>query len=229
MANRNNLVFEVKSAEDDGSFKGILSTYGNVDMAGDICIKGCFARDIATRGSRRPLLWQHDKHSPIGSYEITDSETALNIAGRFNLGVSLGREAHALVKAGDITGLSIGYVVEECDYDSEGHRLLKDVTLYEGSVVTFPCNTDATITSVKEDEDMDARDELKESIEELTKRLKACEEQLEKLTQKADDEEVEATEGEEKEDSEDTETSGNDEEEKALSLALEHLTNALKH
>lgn len=220
MANRNSLNFEVKSAGEDGTFEGILSKYGNVDLAGDICLRGCFAKDIATRGNKRPLLWQHEKHQPIGSYTLTDSDDALTIAGRFNLGVAQGREAYALVKAGDITGLSIGYVVNDADFDAEGHRLLKDVTLYEGSVVTFPCNTEANVTSVKEEDPM-ASDEMKEALESLEARIKACEEALEALGKKEDPE----TDEEEKEDSE---VEGEDEEEeKSLKLALEHLNKAI--
>lgn len=220
MAKHDTLIFEVKSAGEDGTFEGILSKYGNVDLAGDICLRGCFAKDIALRGVKRPLLWQHDRHAPIGSYSLKDSDEALLITGRFNLEVAQGREAYALVKAGDITGLSIGFVANDVDFDADGHRLLKEVTLFEGSVVTFPCNTEANITSVKEEDPM-ASDELKEALAGLEARIKACEEALEALGKKEDPE----TDEEEKEDSK---VEGEDEEEeKALKLALEHLNNAI--
>ena len=60
--------------------------------------------------------------------------------GRFNLGVEKGREGFALLKAGDIDGLSIGYVAIDYEWDREGIRHLKQVDLLEGSLVTFPAN-----------------------------------------------------------------------------------------
>jgi phage head maturation protease len=41
---------------------------------------------------------------------------------------ALGDEMHALLKMGAIRGLSIGYRVDEADYNSDGVRLLKQWT-----------------------------------------------------------------------------------------------------
>ena len=135
-----NFVFSVKSTAESGDFEGILSTYGNIDAVGDICEKGCFDRSLATKGAKRPLLWQHDQNQPIGSFEAFSDESALRIKGHFNLAVEKGREGYALLKAGDIDGLSIGYVPMDYDWDRDGIRHLKDVELLEGSLVTFPAN-----------------------------------------------------------------------------------------
>lgn len=127
-----------------GRFAGVLSTYGNQDEVGDICDPGCYDASIAKRGTKRVLLWQHDWGDPIGSFTITDAEKALTVDGSFNMGVVKGREGYALLKRGDITGLSIGYTVDMCDYDPDGTRHLKQVDLWEGSLVTFPANVLAT-------------------------------------------------------------------------------------
>lgn len=134
-------IVEVKSASEDGAFGGILSTYGNVDQVGDICDYGCYDATIREKGVKRPLLWQHDPHEPIGSFEIVSAEDALRIEGRFNLETVKGREGYALLKAGDINGLSIGYAVRDYSWDRDGNRHLKDIDLMEGSLVTFPANT----------------------------------------------------------------------------------------
>lgn len=131
---------EVKAGQEDGTFSGLLSTYGNLDAVGDICEKGCFDRTIRERGIKRPLLWQHDQSQPIGSFVVSSAEDALSIEGRFNMDVAKGREAYALLKAQDIDGLSIGYIARDFDYDSQGVRHLKDVDLLEGSLVTIPAN-----------------------------------------------------------------------------------------
>lgn len=131
---------EVKAGQEDGTFSGLLSTYGNLDAVGDICEKGCFDRTIRERGIKRPLLWQHDQSQPIGSFIVSSADDALSIEGRFNMDVARGREAYALLKAQDIDGLSIGYIARDYDYDSQGVRHLKDVDLLEGSLVTIPAN-----------------------------------------------------------------------------------------
>jgi len=130
---------------DTGLFSGVLSTYGGTpDSYGDICDAGCYDATIAKKGTKRVLLWQHSWDDPIGSFEITDAKSALTVSGSFNLDVAKGREAYALLKRGDITGLSIGYTVDKCDYDTDGTRHLKQVDLWEGSLVTFPANVNAT-------------------------------------------------------------------------------------
>ena len=135
-------IIEVKaSPETPGAFKGVLSTYGNVDDVGDVCEKGCYDRTIRERGIKRPYLWQHDQREPIGSFVITSSDADLSIEGRFNMDVAKGREGYALLKAEDITGLSIGYIARDYYYDEKGIRHLTDVDLLEGSLVTIPANS----------------------------------------------------------------------------------------
>lgn len=124
----------------DGRFGGIASTYGNVDLVDDIVEPGAFDASIKTRGSKYPLLWQHSQDEPIGSIIVSTSQDGLLVDGRFNLNVQRGREGHALLSAGDISGLSIGYIPTEWWYDSEGIRHLKEVDLMEVSFVTFPAN-----------------------------------------------------------------------------------------
>jgi len=56
------------------------------------------------------------------------------------------------MKAGSLTGLSIGYMLEDggYEYDKEkGIWLLKAIDLWEVSPVTFPANDEARITDVK--------------------------------------------------------------------------------
>lgn len=131
---------EHKSGAEDGSFTGVLSTYGNIDEVGDICEAGCFDRSIEVSGTTRPLLWQHNPEEPIGHFEIMSTEGALTISGKFNLDTQRGREAYSLLRNGDIDGLSIGYRATDYTYDQDGIRHLKEVDLLEGSFVTFPAN-----------------------------------------------------------------------------------------
>lgn len=131
---------EFKAADSEGNFRGILSTYGNEDMAGDICDQGCWTDSVSAKGGQFPLLWQHDMTEPIGSFKVVDTTAALVIEGHFNQDVQRGREAYALLKAGDIRGLSVGFNMLDWAY-VDGVRHITKADLWEGSFVTFPCNT----------------------------------------------------------------------------------------
>lgn len=136
---------EVKSSEDSviGSFVGDLSVYGNIDDVGDIVERGAFKTSLSEK-TRYPLLWQHGQGTPIGFFDvISDDDNALVIKGQLLTDdVQQAKEAHALLKAGVVTGLSIGYNVRKggAYFDNDGIRHLTDIELMEGSLVTFPAN-----------------------------------------------------------------------------------------
>ena len=161
-------IIAVKADGDEGTFSGLLSTYGNIDSTGDVCEAGCYERTVRERGTKRPLLWQHNQDSPIGSLEIVTTEGALAVSGRVNMGTSKGRDAYALLKAGDINGMSIGYIARDYDYDSDGIRHLKDVDLLEGSLVTLPANELARVASVKSGGNLMRKAVQMKSLESLT-------------------------------------------------------------
>ena len=73
MTETKSLTFKVEAQPESGlgRFSGIASTYGNVDQAGDVMIRGCFSRSIATKGTHFPLLWTHDMREVIGSFDVT--------------------------------------------------------------------------------------------------------------------------------------------------------------
>lgn len=180
-----------------GRFSGDAATYGNVDLIGDIVLPGAFNRCIAEKGTHYPLLWSHNMSDVIGSFDVKDTEASLRIEGSFNMDVQRGREGHALLKRGDLNGLSIGYIVKDYDYDSEGHRLLKELELIEVSVVAFPCNPEATA----EAKQMPL--EVKSSLAELDDEQRA---NFKKLVKEAMDEiEAEEREGKPNEDEPKTE------------------------
>lgn len=139
------LIPEVKSLGDDGTFEGVLSTYGNIDLVGDIVEAGAFAKSLAEQGSTRQLLRDHDWSRIIGTFDVTDSTDALRIKGRICLDTADGRETWALMKFGALDGLSIGYYASKYHYDQDGIRHLDELDLREGSVVGDPANPLARI------------------------------------------------------------------------------------
>ena len=64
--------------------------------------------------------------------------------GRLLLEVQAAREAHVLLQAGAIDGLSIGYRTLRAE-GKGGRRLLHEIELWEVSLVTFPMLPEARV------------------------------------------------------------------------------------
>lgn len=143
-----NFRVEIKKIEEDGTFEGRLAVYGNIDVGGDIVKRGAFTKTVKESGGEIPLLWQHDSKQPIGLLGLSDSEDALIVKGRILLDVARGMEAYLLLKNKIIKGLSIGFEAIKKSF-KDGVRHLEEIKLYEGSIVTFPMNPLAIVTSVK--------------------------------------------------------------------------------
>lgn len=147
--------FDVKEVDESGSFSGYLSVFGNVDSGGDIIAAGAFADSIKSwkaRGQMPPVLWQHRTGEPLGPFiDMREDDHGLWVKGQLLVDdVPRAREARALLKARAITGMSIGYVTRDESMDRvTGIRTLKQIELYEGSIVTFPMNGLATVSAVK--------------------------------------------------------------------------------
>jgi HK97 family phage prohead protease len=146
---------EVKDVGDDGKFTGYGSVFGVVDTYQEVVAKGAFKeslREIKAKGRPIPVLWQHRSDTPIGIWEkLAEDEKGLYGEGKLLAdAVSQAKEAHALLKAGAVTGLSIGYWVRNSSYDEKtGIRTLTKLDLVEISLVTFPANDAARVDAVK--------------------------------------------------------------------------------
>ena len=153
--NKKDLSFEIKAVSDDGLFSGYASVFDNVDSYGDIVRKGAFVESIGeweAKGKMPPILWNHDPSDPIGVYtKMQEDDKGLFVEGRLLIDdVPRAKQTHALMKAGVIDGLSIGYRVKEYLYnvDEEVTDLIK-LSLREVSIVTFPANPETRIEAVK--------------------------------------------------------------------------------
>lgn len=143
------LQFKAESIDTEhGVFKGFAST-SDLDQGGDIIVKGAFGRTLMERKGRVKVLWQHDMDKPIGKPTLLEErEGGLYIEAQLSM-TQLGKDAAILLKDGVIDSMSIGYTVREKDYDQDGIRIIKDLDLFEVSLVSFPMNEKAVITSVK--------------------------------------------------------------------------------
>jgi len=149
------LSIKAEAVKDDGTFEGYGSVFGVTDSYGEIVAPGAFKQsliDIASKGRPVPVLWQHQSSAPLGVYEaLSEDEHGLKVSGRLLIDdVPKAKEAHALLKAGAVSGLSIGYWVRKSSYDEKtGIRTLNELDLVEVSLVTFPANDDARVEAVK--------------------------------------------------------------------------------
>lgn len=145
----------VKAVGDDGTFSGYGSVFGVVDSYKEIVAPSAFDESLAelkAKGRPVPVLWMHRADSPIGIWEdLHEDDHGLHGSGKLLINdVAQAREAHALMKARAVSGLSIGYWVRESTYDEKtGIRTLTKLDLVEISLVTFPANDEARVEAVK--------------------------------------------------------------------------------
>jgi len=146
--------FKQVGDDDEGTFEGYASIFGNKDLGNDVIKAGAFTNSIKNRNPKNiKLLYQHKTDEPIGVIEsIVEDRKGLKIEGRLAMGTQKGREVFELMKMGALDSMSIGYRLnpEGYKYDPKTRkRSIKEVDLMEISLVTFPMNPKATVTKVK--------------------------------------------------------------------------------
>ena len=139
---------------DDGTVSGYASVFGNKDSYGDVVEAGAFDRTLGEKDIKQvKMLWQHNSSMPIGVWESSQIDNfGLRLTGRLLIeqNVPKADEAYTLLKAGVVDGLSIGFIPKLEEWDSENRvNRIKDVDLFETSLVTFPANDLSRITDIK--------------------------------------------------------------------------------
>lgn len=152
--NRKSFNLEIKAVQEDGFFSGYGAVFGNIDWYNDVILPGAFTASLAkwrAKNKMPPVLWNHNDSEPIGVYtNIHEDEKGLYVEGKLLIDdVPRAKSTHALLKAGAIDGLSIGYSTKKANQQGNGVRELVEVDLGEISIVTQPANERSVITSVK--------------------------------------------------------------------------------
>jgi HK97 family phage prohead protease len=152
--NRKSFNLEIKAVQEDGFFSGYGAVFGNIDWYNDVILPGAFTASLAkwrAKNKMPPVLWNHNDSEPIGVYtNIYEDEKGLFVEGKLLVDdVPRAKSIHALLKAGAIDGLSIGYSTKKANQQGNGVRELVEVDLGEISIVTQPANERSVITSVK--------------------------------------------------------------------------------
>ena len=172
--------FDVKELSFNGesrTISGYAAVFNNKDKAGDILLKGCFAKSIQDRGPESQandkiiMLWQHDQHEPIGRISVLkEDDRGLYFEAVID-DVERGNQAIKQLESGTLNQFSIGYsyVWEKCEYDQERDAfIVKEVVLYEISVVSIGCNGETEYLGLKSESE-DPYEELKNEIESAIK------------------------------------------------------------
>lgn len=175
---------QVKELSYDGQSRkisGYAAVFNSVDKVGDVLIRGCFSKSIAERGPESQandkiiFLWQHDMREPIGRItELKEDEHGLYFEAEID-DVERGNQTLKQLESGTLNQFSIGfqYVWDKCEYDGERDTfIVKEVILYEISVVSIGCNGETEYLGLKSTDDPAAAYEaLTKEIDALCKEL----------------------------------------------------------
>lgn len=143
---------------EDGQFRGYASVFGNVDSYGDIVVKGAFASTLEVwkaSGDPIPLLWGHDMNDPfsnIGSVDAVEDDHGLLVQGTFDLENPKAAQVYRLVKGRRVGDMSFAYDVidsGQVEVDGEKYNELRELRLYEASIVPIGANQETEILAVK--------------------------------------------------------------------------------
>jgi len=133
----------------------MLSRFDNVDYHGEVIVKGAFTKSISERGPESgcnrkiQFLRYHDFEHQIGKFtkleETNDGLVAYATLGRG----TKGNDALLDYEDGIITQHSIGYqkVAGKIEFQDDV-KILRELSLWEGSAVTFGMNSETGVLSV---------------------------------------------------------------------------------
>jgi HK97 family phage prohead protease len=144
---------EVKSLE-SGQFEGYGSTFGNVDLGGDVVMKGAFKESLERYrkdGDLPQMFWMHRPDQVPGVWlDMHEDSRGLKVKGE-TIETTLGKDLAIMLKRKAVRAMSIGFSLDDPeDYEfRDGVRLLKRINLWEVSPVSMPMNPKAKISAVK--------------------------------------------------------------------------------
>lgn len=173
--------FEVN--ENSRRVSGYLSSFGTKDSDKDVIVRGAFSKSIKERGvsstapNKIAFLWQHEMKEPLGKFEVLqEDEKGLYFEATISE-FELGDRVLAQYKDGTLNQHSIGfkYLPDKIEYLSdEDTFVIKEVNLFEGSVVTLGANPNTPFTGMKE---LTEKEQIKE-IETFIKKLNVSKDEI---------------------------------------------------
>ena len=147
---------ELRDSDDGHHLVGVVApfhaTYDTGKFVEDFA-PSVFDKSIAERGTRIPLLEQHDQaRNPIGM-AVEWEKTSDGLVGDFRLArTTRGEEARQLALDGMVTGLSVGFVPirnKTEQRDGRQHVTRLEARLDHVGFVTAPAYSEAQVMSVR--------------------------------------------------------------------------------
>jgi Escherichia/Staphylococcus phage prohead protease len=139
-----------------GEFSAIAAAY-SIDRDGDQIVRGAFRNTIErwqASGKRIPLHWNHSAvpKDIVGSVDpdsMREIEDGLFVRGKLDIARSdNARDVWELVK-NSVVSLSFGYLATDKQNREDGVQELRELDLFEISLVSAPANADTRILSYK--------------------------------------------------------------------------------
>jgi hypothetical protein len=156
-----------------GTFTGYLSTFGNTDQQGDVVERGAFSRTLdrwRQKGKQIPLLWQHQELiGGISADDAVEDEHGLFIRGELEMKDPKSQIILEHMRKGRVNAMSIGYDVIQHSFEGKIRRL-KELRLFEGSLVLWPANESAEIIAVKKKHPDDEDEALSDALLAVTEK-----------------------------------------------------------
>lgn len=174
--------FDVKMEDDSsdrGKFSGYGSTFGDVDLGGDVVEYGAFTKSLNEwkgKGQLPQLLWYHNNEEIIGEWtKMEEDERGLYVEGKLWINgesrIERAVQAYNVLKSNSVKGLSIGYRVrdKEVQENMDGGmiRKLKEIDLFEVSIAPWAMNPQASVTGVKSMTDEEGNVLSKREVEKI--------------------------------------------------------------
>jgi HK97 family phage prohead protease len=159
--------------------KAVWSTTEIMDLDNDIIASGAFTKSINERGpGGKNLIWSLIDHRADIKHTIGKPEE-LYVQGNQLIAVTpiikteAGEDALKLYEAGVANQHSIGFSTIISDYNQETHiRIIKELKLYEGSLVLWGANPETPTLSVKGMQPEEAKEKVTKRLDLLYKAFK---------------------------------------------------------
>jgi HK97 family phage prohead protease len=133
--------------DDELRIRGYAST-GDMDRAGDVILPTAWSEEGLRNFKKNPvILFNHDYDQPIGrAKSITVDRNGLLLEAM----ISKSCKQYELIKDGVLSTFSVGFMVRDADYNEKTDGfIIKAAELLETSVVTIPCNQEASFSIAK--------------------------------------------------------------------------------
>ena len=145
------------------TIKGYANTVSK-DRSGDVIVKEAWTKGGMDDYLKNPIILAfHDYSRPVGTtvdYNVTDK--GLEIVAEISKAAG---EVYNLIKDGVLKTFSVGFSIKDADYEKEEDTFyIKDLSLYEISVVSVPANQDSTFSLAKSFENVDEYKSFKDSF-----------------------------------------------------------------